>query len=158
MQSIYLNIVLTLVIGLAVGSKVSSLKLALLKSVSLFNLMPFIQKNKEVTKTSSVQIKTGNRYFDDLEIRLLQAIIDQETTGLGIAHLNTLMNLTKLSEENQRQRRHLFLKELNLKLFLIFGVREGVTRIESTIDKRIKLYVLNEKLVASAVKEAIKAK
>lgn len=158
MQSIYLNIVLTLVIGLAVGSKVSSLKLALLKSVSLFNLLPFIQKNKEVTKTSSVQIKTGNRYFDDLEIRLLQAIIDQETTGLGIAHLNTLMNLTKLSEENQRQRRHLFLKELNLKLFLIFGVREGVTRIESTIDKRIKLYVLNEKLVASAVKEAIKAK
>jgi hypothetical protein len=48
------------------------------------------------------------------------------------------------------------LKELNQKLFLIFGVREGITRIESAADKRIKLYVLNEKIEASVVEEAIK--
>jgi hypothetical protein len=92
-----------------------------------------------------------------LEIRLLQAILDQDSNGLGIANLNSLLNLTKLSEENQRQRRHLFLKELNLKLFLIFGVREGITRIESETDKRVKLYVLNEKIEIPAITDTIKA-
>jgi hypothetical protein len=157
MQAIYLNIVLTLIVGLVIGSKVSSLKLVFLKGFSLFNLLPLMPKNKEVLQTAPVKIKVGNRYFDELEIRLLQAIIQEEKDGLGIAHLNKLMNLTKLSEENQRQRRHLFLKELNLKLFLIFGVREGITRIESQTDKRIKMYVLNEKIDTTAVEEAIKA-
>ena len=49
------------------------------------------------------------------------------------------------------------LKELNLKLFLIFGVREGITRIESETDKRVKLYVLNEKIEIPAITDTIKA-
>jgi DNA-binding transcriptional MerR regulator len=156
MESIYLNVALTLVIGVLLGSNATSLKLEFIKGISKFSI-PFLRpKDKVVIQTQPVERKVGNRYFDDLEIRLLQAIIQQDNEGLGIAHLNTLLNLTKLSEENQRQRRHLFLKELNLKLYLIYGIREGITRIESVSDKRIKMYVLNEKIDSSAIEELMK--
>ena len=156
MESIYLNVALTLVIGVLLGSNATSLKLEFIKGISKFSI-PFLRpKDKVVIQTQPVERKAGNRYFDDLEIRLLQAIIQQDNEGLGIAHLNTLLNLTKLSEENQRQRRHLFLKELNLKLYLIYGIREGITRIESVSDKRIKMYVLNEKIDSSAIEKLMK--
>jgi hypothetical protein len=92
-----------------------------------------------------VTIKKNNRYFDELEVRLLKAIINPAENGIDIPNLNSLLNLKKLSEENQRQRRHLFLKELNLKLFLLFGIREGITRVEFDSDKRMKRYILDEK-------------
>jgi len=60
--------------------------------------------------------------------------------------LNSITNLTNLSAENQRQRRHLFLKELNIKLFLIFGIRESIVRLDSLEDKRVKNYVLSEEI------------
>lgn len=155
MESIYLNVVLTLVIGVLLGSNAPAFRVEFFKGISKISI-PFLSpKEKVVLQTQPVQHKVGNRYFDDLEIRLLQAIIQQDINGLGVAHLNTLMNLTKLSEENQRQRRHLFLKELNLKLYLIYGVREGITRIESVSDKRIKMYVLNDKIDSPAVEELI---
>ena len=157
MQAINIEVILTLIIGLIVGYKFSTLKLVFSKSIALINLLPTIQKNNEVSQSRIVNFKKGNRYFDDLEIRLLKSIVDQEEAALGITHLNSILNLAKLSEENQRQRRHLFLKELNLKLFLIFSVREGVSRIESDSDKRIKMYVLNEKIDSEAIKEALKA-
>lgn len=156
MQTISIEVIITLVIGLILGSSALSLRVVFLKGLSIFAIPLFNQKNNETAKSPSVKLKTGNRYFDDLEIRLLQAILDQDSNGLGIANLNSLLNLTKLSEENQRQRRHLFLKELNLKLFLIFGVREGITRIESETDKRVKLYVLNEKIEIPAITDTIK--
>jgi len=156
MESIYLNVVLTLVIGVLLGSSATSLKPEFIKGITKFSI-PFLRpKDKVVIQTQPVERKVGNRYFDDLEIRLLKAIIQQDNEGLGIAHLNSLMNLTKLSEENQRQRRHLFLKELNLKLYLIYGIREGITRIESVSDKRIKMYVLNDKIDSSAIEELMK--
>lgn len=157
MQTINIEVIITLVIGVILGSSALSFRVVLLKSLSIFAIPLFNQKDKAVTQTPTVKLKQGNRYFDDLEIRLLQAILDQDSNGLGIANLNSLLNLTKLSEENQRQRRHLFLKELNLKLFLIFGVREGITRIESETDKRVKLYVLNEKIEIPAITDTIKA-
>jgi DNA-binding transcriptional MerR regulator len=156
MESIYLNVVLTLVIGVLLGSNATSLKFEFIKGITKFSV-PFLRpKDKVVIQSQPVERKVGNRYFDDLEIRLLKAIIQQDNEGLGIAHLNSLMNLTKLSEENQRQRRHLFLKELNLKLYLIYGIREGITRIESVSDKRIKMYVLNDKIDSSAIEELMK--
>lgn len=145
METIYTNIVLTLIIGMIIGSNSNTLKVSLLKTFSKFSRLPLRQQNTISHQARPVKIKSENRYFDELEIRLLKAILTSEEKGLDISNLNTLLNLKKLSEENQRQRRHLFIKELNLKLFLIFGIREGITRVEFESDKRMKKYALDEK-------------
>ena len=143
MQAIYLNSILTLVIGMIIGLNATSLRVSFFKAVAKF---PQITTSIQPPRTQpTVTIKKNNRYFDELEVRLLKAIIDPAENGIDIPNLNALLNLKKLSEENQRQRRHLFLKELNLKLFLLFGIREGITRVEFDSDKRMKRYVLDEK-------------
>jgi hypothetical protein len=143
MQAIYLNSILTLVIGMIIGLNATSLRVSLLKTISKLPKLSTSIQQPRIQPT--VTIKKNNRYFDELEVRLLKAIIDPVENGIDIPNLNALLNLKKLSEENQRQRRHLFLKELNLKLFLLFGIREGITRVEFDSDKRMKRYILDEK-------------
>lgn len=145
METMYTNIVLTLIIGMIIGSNSTSLKVSLQKTFSRFTIRPIRPQSTVTSQIRTVKIKSENRYFDELEIRLLRAIITNEEKGIDIPNLNTLLNLKKLSEENQRQRRHLFIKEINLKLFLIFGIREGITRVEFDSDKRMKKYCLDEK-------------
>ena len=153
MQAIYINSILTLIIGLIIGINATSLRVSFLKTFTKFPKLNLIDKNTSVSQTLTV--KKNNRYFDELEVRLLKAITSQEENGLDIARLNALLNLKKLSEENQRQRRHLFLKELNLKLFLLFGIREGITRVEFDSDKRMKRYVLDEKFDLTQLEELL---
>jgi DNA-binding transcriptional MerR regulator len=143
MQAIYLNSILTLVIGMIIGLNATYLRVSLLKTISKLPQLSTSIQQPRIQPT--VTIKKNNRYFDELEVRLLKAIIDPAENGIDIPNLNALLNLKKLSEENQRQRRHLFLKELNLKLFLLFGIREGITRVEFDSDKRMKRYILDEK-------------
>ena len=86
--------------------------------------------------------RSGDQYIlDPHEAKLLRAILNTPNhSGLDVKQINELLNLTKLSKENQRQRRHIILKELNLKLYLISGVRETITRVPSESDKRVKYY------------------
>lgn len=82
--------------------------------------------------------------LDPHELKLLTALMEQpDSTGLTVADVNQLLHLSKLSKENQRQRRHIIFKELNLKLFLVSGIRESIVRVSSEIDKRVKYYTLN---------------
>jgi DNA-binding transcriptional MerR regulator len=144
MQTIYINGILTLIIGLIIGINATFLRVSFFKTFTKFPNIKLIDNNSSVSQ--SLAVDKSNRYFDELEIRLLKTIISQGENGLDIAQLNTLLNLKKLSDENQRQRRHIILKELNLKLFLLFGIREGIIRIEIDLDKRRKSYVLNKKI------------
>jgi len=153
MQAIYINSILTLIIGLIIGINAMSLRVSFLKTFTKFPKLNLIDKNTSVSQMPTV--KKNNRYFDELEVRLLKTITSQEEIGLDIARLNILLNLNKLSEENQRQRRHLFLKELNLKLFLLFGIREGITRVEFDTDKRMKRYVLDQKFDIAQIEELL---
>jgi DNA-binding transcriptional MerR regulator len=130
--------------GLIIGINATFLRVSFLKTFTKFPKIKLIDNNSSVSQ--SLAVDKSNRYFDELEIRLLKTIISQGENGLDIAQLNTLLNLKKLSDENQRQRRHIILKELNLKLFLLFGIREGIIRIEIDLDKRRKSYVLNKKI------------
>lgn len=143
MEAIYLNSILTLVIGMIIGLNAPALRVSLFKAVAKFPQITTSIHQPRIQPT--VTIKKNNPYFDELEVRLLKAIINRAENEIDIPNLNLLLNLKKLSEENQRQRRHLFLKELNLKLFLLFGIREVITRVEFDSDKRMKRYVLDEK-------------
>ena len=80
--------------------------------------------------------------LDAFEIRILENLLNEAFTP--VEQFNEILKLMNLSKENQRQRRHLFIKELNLKLNLLLYVANGIDREESEHDKRVKRYILNE--------------
>ncbi len=103
-----------------------------------------------------MKASAGNFILDPYETKLLSALLNDSNGSLDVKKINEILNLTKLSKENQRQRRHIILKELNLKLFLISGIRETVTRVASESDKRVKYYTLLPEIVDNkSIKELI---
>jgi hypothetical protein len=108
-----------------------------------------IESSNLLTRDSPQRYATNNRLtydrsgFDDLENRFLSALVNSENLYINVEELNQLLRLAKLSKESQRQRRHIFLKELNIKLSLHFNQRECVERISSELDGRTKLYKFN---------------
>ncbi len=115
-------------------------------------ILIYFKKQKEKTAIYKVNNSIYNQKYkmnsasnknllDPHEVKLLKAILESPNNiGLDVGEINELLNLKKLSKENQRQRRHIILKELNLKLYLISGVRETITRVPSENDKRVKYY------------------
>lgn len=142
---LYLNIILTLILGLFIGLSFKRLLLTTVFRNSLFLSSP----PNNYTKVQGLRPINSDKQdmshcFDTLEIRFINKLLEKNRHEVNVKALNAIINLTPLSAENQRQRRHLFLKELNLKLFLIFGIRESIVRLDSLEDKRIKYYVLSD--------------
>ena len=143
---LYFNIILTLIFGLIIG-----LNLKRVPYITGFRkVAPQIPNNQRFVQDLSPNMKhfkqDSNYCFDTLEVRFLHKLLEHEGNEVDVKTLNLITNLTGLTAENQRQRRHLFLKELNLKLFLIFGTRESIVRLDSLEDKRVKKYVLSEEI------------
>lgn len=99
--------------------------------------------------------RNNNCILDPFESKLLKSLLEcPNEKGLSVKEINTILNLNKLSKENQRQRRHLVIKEINLKLYLLTGVREAIIRISSETDRRVKYYnFIPEAIELNLIKE-----
>ncbi len=100
---------------------------------------------RHVTERSAylkMPAKTKNWKFDPHEEKLLHQLLANPVGGISVKELNAILNLEGKSAENQRQRRHLVIKELNTKLFVLFNVRECIVRIPESFDSRKKQYVI----------------
>lgn len=128
---------LSIIVGIAVGLNLTKLFFDKSANTSILAL-----KNNPIHSTS---LKSNiNSSLDELELRFLRSLIEITNKEIDVVDLNKLLRIEKLSKENQRQRRHIFLKELNIKLNLFLGIREVIQRIPSEIDGRVKLYSINK--------------
>ena len=117
----------------------------------------------EIEKTVLIQSlnsrNTSNELLDPHETKLIKALTTiSNRERLTVEDINLLLNLKKLSKENQRQRRHIIIKELNLKLFLMTGVRESIIRVASHSDKRVKSYTLVPEILKNNKIKEVKSK
>ena len=87
--------------------------------------------------------KAITKEYDTLELRILKKLTVDINSEISTQDFNVLTNLTKLSKQSQRQRRHLYIKDLNLKLFIRFGEREVIIRKGNELDMRVKSYIIN---------------
>lgn len=110
------------------------------------------QGKRKIDHKSSFFSKNG---LDELEKRFLSTLIENENLRIDVSDLNRLLRLEKMTRENQRQRRHIFLKELNIKLSLHLQIRESIQRTSSELDGRVKLYTLNQKINVDLVKNLL---
>lgn len=144
---LYLNIILTIILGLIIGLYSKSFLLSVYSRIRIPSLPANNQFYvRDQTTNLNLNKQDMNHCFDILEVRFLHKLLESEGIEVDVKILNSITNLNQLSAENQRQRRHLFLKELNLKLFLIFGIRESILRLDSMEDRRVKKYVLSEQI------------
>ena len=143
---LYFNIILTLILGLIIGLNLKRVSLFAGRGTRVTSLPDNQFYVQEQTSNLNLNKQDMNHCFDILEVRFLHKLLKLEGNEVDVKTLNSITNLNQLSAENQRQRRHLFLKELNLKLFLIFGIRESIVRLDSMEDKRVKNYVLSEEI------------
>jgi hypothetical protein len=115
---------------------------------------------KKMILTQSLNSRnTSNELLDPHETKLIKALTTvSNRERLTVEDINLLLNLKKLSKENQRQRRHIIIKELNLKLFLMTGVRESIIRVASHSDKRVKSYTLVPEILNNNKIKEVKSK
>ncbi len=141
--------VLALVLGITVGLNVKKLK-----QIHLTSNSP-----KENDPNTNEEYNPENHalkpYFDTLEYRFLIRLIETEENGLYVKEANEILRIEKLSKENQRQRRHLFLKDLNVKLKMIFNVNECIERQSSEMDRRSKYYCIHQNINKNSLEELI---
>lgn len=134
---------------LIVLTSVSSLTtLYLLIKINKVEIRPIVHYkfSRQSLKNKAAVTNLAKFMLDPHEFKILSSLITEvKSEGLSVSDINELLNLNKLSKENQRQRRHIIFKELNLKLFLVLGVRESIVRVSSEMDKRIKYYTLDQK-------------
>jgi hypothetical protein len=148
---VFSSVLLALSVGLAVG-------------VNIKNLPPS-RKNKYLNsffKTSPTEENSSNNltispYFDTLELRFLNRMLQNEEKVLSVLETNEILRIERLAKENQRQRRHIFLKDLNVKLKMIYNTPECIVRISTDNDRRSKFYGLHESLSKESIEALIKA-
>jgi hypothetical protein len=141
---------------------ISSVILALTLGVTIgINFKRFIRKNSSPTAQIVAKNEPTNEskilmpYFDTLEIRFLKRILTSESRLLSVVEANEILRIERLSKENQRQRRHLFLKDLNMKLKMIYKVPECIERQSTELDRRSKYYCLHKDISKESIEDLL---
>lgn len=137
---------LSTAVGVIIGSRIAARKEK--NTLGLQDRKPTIRisENQKINKS-------GNLRLDELEIRFIKNIL--EDNSIGVNELNKTLRIEKLSKENQRQRRHIFVKELNIKLSLSCKLRESIIRVPSETDARAKFYRFDKRISKEHIFENI---
>ncbi len=151
-MEIFLTAILALAVGLTFGIRIKKEK------TNKEKISPkWSGQTTKPTKQSGLESRIST-YFDVLEVRFIKRLLESENDELSVGETNEILRIEKLSKENQRQRRHLFLKELNMKLKMIFNVNECIERQSTELDRRSKMYSLNSQVNTKLLIELIENK
>jgi hypothetical protein len=87
--------------------------------------------------------------FTDIELSFLRKLVQLNGLQLPASNddFNDLFQLGQANKQNERIQRNQLLKYLNLKLFFIYGIEEGITRLSTQVDKRKKCYFIKDELI-----------
>lgn len=95
----------------------------------------------------------ANKYFNVLEINVMQKILASKNLSISTLELNSLINIENLSNAKLIRIRGDFLKDLNFKLQIVFGISNGIWKVYSFEDKKCKKFMLSKKFNVSQLKK-----
>jgi len=139
----YSLLIISGITGLLIG-----LNLKFREYVILF----FGQKNQleaQKTITFSPTIDFDSCDFTEKELRFLTYLIESKINNWqnSVEELYDIIIPTSTGKQNDRLIRNNFIKSLNLKLSLIYGVKEGIVRLGLAEDRRRKYFLLDNELI-----------
>jgi len=152
-NSSFINVVFMLEFSFLLISGITGLALGLNTSVKSL-LMQFT-----VGRFQAKDINTHQAYpsivsfesctFTEIELNFLKKLFQLNGLQLPASNddFNDLFKLGQSNKQNERIQRNQLLKNLNLKLFFIYGIEEGITRLSTQVDKRKKCYVIKDELI-----------
>ena len=88
---------------------------------------------------------SAEKYFNEFEIQVFVKILLSNDKCISSQEIDFIIGLENgpLVELNRLRRN--FLKDLNLKIQIIFGISNGIWQIDSVADKKYKYYKLSKK-------------
>jgi len=126
---VYLLIILVFIIGLFLGL--------------YFNFPEWKFSKKQPVK--SVSTINALQYFNELEISLFQKILASKDKSISSQDLHLIINQENYPVAELNRLRRNFLKDLNLKIQIVFAISNGIWQFDSADDKKLKYYRLSKK-------------
>ena len=126
---VYLLIILVFIIGLFLGL--------------YFNFPEWKFSKKQPVK--SVSTINALQYFNELEISLFQKILASNEKMISTQDLHLIINQENYPVAELNRLRLNFLKDLNLKIQIVFGISNGIWQFDSADDKKLNYYKLSQK-------------
>jgi hypothetical protein len=106
----------------------------------LLNSRRFFSSPKPVKKVVSF----SPEILDDQSKHLIHVLLNHtDDEGIDVYEITDLLGLSLLSPDAQRYKRSALIKELNGKLALITHSNQTIQRIDSSLDRRQKRYILD---------------
>ena len=96
----------------------------------------------------------GSNILNSLEIKMIEVLIQNyEFGGISSEQISDLLEIDDKTIDNQRRLKHELIKTLNLKLKMLHNIDNAIERKQSSNDKRIFNYQLNDDIVKKLKKE-----
>jgi hypothetical protein len=98
-------------------------------------------------KQAAISVSTINalQYFNELEISLFQKILASNDKSISSLELNLFINQENYPVAELNRLRRNFLKDLNLKIQIVFGISNGIWQVDTSDNKKLKYYMLSKK-------------
>ena len=129
----YFDAILVFIIGLTIGL--------------FFHLFQWrIKKTKSDTLVPTIN---AQQYFNELEISVFQKILASKDKSISSQDLNLIINQENYPVAELNRLRSNFLKVLNLKIQIVFGISTGIWQVDSSDNKKLKYYMLSKKFKLS---------
>ena len=152
-NSSFINVVFMLEFSFLLISGITGLALGLNTSVKSlliqFAAGRFQSRDMNTHQAYPSIINFESCTFTDIELSFLRKLVQSNGLQLPASNddFNDFFNLGQSNKQNERIQRNQLLKNLNLKLFFIYGIEEGITRLSTQVDKRKKCYVIKDELI-----------
>ncbi len=105
-----------------------------------FNRRIFLPKSKKTIKETAF----SPEILDDISKNVIHELLNHvEQEGIDVITLTDLLGLSELAPDAQRYKRSALINELNGKLALLTHCNQTILRIDSSLDRRQKRYVLD---------------
>jgi ABC-type sugar transport system permease subunit len=126
---VYLVVIFVFIVGLILGL--------------YFSFPEWKFPKKQAAK--SVSTINAKQYFNELEISLFQKILASKDKSISSQDLHLIINQENYPVAELNRLRRNFLKDLNLKIQIVFGISNGIWQFDSSNDKKLKNYMLSKK-------------
>jgi hypothetical protein len=140
------------ILGIALGLIISLMRL---KREQRFD--EYQPQNMSIEPVFPAVINFDSQTFTANELAFLKKIIQLNELRLPVSgdEFRKIFNLAKLNNQSQRIQVNTILKNINLKLFFIYGIEEGIKRVSTEDDKRKKCYFIKVELIRSGIAKSI---
>ena len=96
-------------------------------------------------KRKSISTIHVHQHFNESEISVFNKILASNEKMISTQDLHLIIHLEKTSVAELNRLTRNFLKDLNLKIQIVFGISNGIWQFDSADDKKLKYYRLSKK-------------